>query len=1169
MKICVSLKRPLPIFFAVFFGLLSGITTVSASVIDAPHNETNHILCGDCHTYSLWWKYSPAGSRSDYTLIANSVCDKCHGPGQYAPNKLSHSFETMAEMHKAKNGDWQTKCVDCHDPHLQGQLDWEVLDPSLIPNVSLATGKRAPAAVTYDAGTNTSTFDYIDADAQSGWLDPALWSAKSGNTRGLILVIEDANGSMTFEVNSAIESVAIIHGTQPGAGTIEVQGELPATFADGATFALIYGQLLRQKITTPNGSERPVKFFDPNITYSSGITGGPADSVNTPPEGICQVCHYYTRYYNYDRQQPDSNDPLYPDGARVPAMSHNVNSTCNSCHGTDKGFKPINADHTFMTSGETSCANCHSASDDFVVDTHNGTCSHCHDMVAGPPILLGSVSTGTTGKWPSTPHNAGNCYDCHDTNGPGPDDITGDFTNHPKAMDSDGDPGNGIDGNGHEGQVTATPRCVEVCHFHKNKDIVSEIHTFNPNSYRTPSAPDPCVKCHQLTITLAGSYSGTTLLAKGTYPSSGPDAGKLKGSAVAGPGDCAHCHTTIASSWQFHPYTGAHSNQVYATGTNLCTRCHVYDQNSPNKVITTIHSNKCNLCHEPDQEGALVGLTATNGPGNCSHCHGADFVLHDLSKFVTFNHESYGLVVPEPATADVPCMECHNEGPDTILDIHSPIIIPPQVLPADFDPCLEYCHDNEGYLKGSASGHGIATLNGSVNYCSTCHADHTSNHPNHITSSSGDIYMNGFVAPTATCVSCHEGDRTAVVHNNKCLLCHEALFRQEIAVLRAGLPDPATYGNADGHLECIECHTKLDATFYSTDSRTTGDKLGHTKDTDHAGKVEATPGCATCHDGPPLYTVHQTFLCVTCHTPKGVLKGSASGHGTGKPAVGVQNDCVSCHGTFELHSSLPIILTHTYEVSLTPSCGIAGCHTNPDLVLGIHSTNGCATCHAPTGDLNTPAVPGGGDCVTCHTTYFDGHTHGTNEHYVSVGTDTSVTLLSGSQPCYDCHQNLNWPGTLTLHTINANGGCTTCHTSTRSVNIQAPYTDVPNVILVGSSSTPITCLDCHSDAVDYGHYCGNGVLNGVGEQCDNGPLNSNVTPDACRENCALPSCGDSVVDTSETCDDGPLNSDIAADACRTDCTPARCGDFVIDSSETCDDGNTVAGDGCSDTCQIE
>ncbi len=98
--------------------------------------------------------------------------------------------------------------------------------------------------------------------------------------------------------------------------------------------------------------------------------------------------------------------------------------------------------------------------------------------------------------------------------------------------------------------------------------------------------------------------------------------------------------------------------------------------------------------------------------------------------------------------------------------------------------------------------------------------------------------------------------------------------------------------------------------------------------------------------------------------------------------------------------------------------------------------------------------------------------------------------------------------------------------------------------------------------------CGNGVVEG-NEECDDGPNNSDTTPDACRTDCTLPHCGDAVVDTGEECDDGPNNSDSTPDACRTDCTAAHCGDGVVDTGEECDDGNTLDGDGCSSTCTVE
>jgi len=98
--------------------------------------------------------------------------------------------------------------------------------------------------------------------------------------------------------------------------------------------------------------------------------------------------------------------------------------------------------------------------------------------------------------------------------------------------------------------------------------------------------------------------------------------------------------------------------------------------------------------------------------------------------------------------------------------------------------------------------------------------------------------------------------------------------------------------------------------------------------------------------------------------------------------------------------------------------------------------------------------------------------------------------------------------------------------------------------------------------------CGDGVVDS-GETCDDGALNSDVAPDTCRTSCVPASCGDGVVDSGETCDAGALNSDVTPDACRTSCVPASCGDGVVDSGEQCDDGNTSDGDGCSSICQFQ
>jgi cysteine-rich repeat protein len=60
-------------------------------------------------------------------------------------------------------------------------------------------------------------------------------------------------------------------------------------------------------------------------------------------------------------------------------------------------------------------------------------------------------------------------------------------------------------------------------------------------------------------------------------------------------------------------------------------------------------------------------------------------------------------------------------------------------------------------------------------------------------------------------------------------------------------------------------------------------------------------------------------------------------------------------------------------------------------------------------------------------------------------------------------------------------------------------------------------------------------------------------------------CGNGKLESGERCDDG---NTLAGDGCGVTCQ-IECGNTYLDSGETCDDGNTVAGDGCSATCQIE
>ena len=111
--------------------------------------------------------------------------------------------------------------------------------------------------------------------------------------------------------------------------------------------------------------------------------------------------------------------------------------------------------------------------------------------------------------------------------------------------------------------------------------------------------------------------------------------------------------------------------------------------------------------------------------------------------------------------------------------------------------------------------------------------------------------------------------------------------------------------------------------------------------------------------------------------------------------------------------------------------------------------------------------------------------------------------------------------------------------------------------------------------------CGNGIVE-PGEECDDGALNSDTTPDACRSDCTNPSCGDGVLDPSlgETCETGndaqcpgncPQPGSFSACICPILGGNDRDLDGVADSEDNCPDfpnANQANSDGDSqgDAC---
>jgi fibro-slime domain-containing protein len=112
---------------------------------------------------------------------------------------------------------------------------------------------------------------------------------------------------------------------------------------------------------------------------------------------------------------------------------------------------------------------------------------------------------------------------------------------------------------------------------------------------------------------------------------------------------------------------------------------------------------------------------------------------------------------------------------------------------------------------------------------------------------------------------------------------------------------------------------------------------------------------------------------------------------------------------------------------------------------------------------------------------------------------------------------------------------------------------------------PDVCLNCTLAA------CGNGLPEpNLGEQCDDGVNDGGYGE--CAPMCKLgPRCGDGVVQAmSEQCDDGENNTGKYGE-CAPGCVYGPyCGDGKVQKPyEDCDDQNNMNGDGCSSACKKE
>jgi hypothetical protein len=170
--------------------------------------------------------------------------------------------------------------------------------------------------------------------------------------------------------------------------------------------------------------------------------------------------------------------------------------------------------------------------------------------------------------------------------------------------------------------------------------------------------------------------------------------------------------------------------------------------------------------------------------------------------------------------------------------------------------------------------------------------------------------------------------------------------------------------------------------------------------------------------------------------------------------TGSKTDCIDCHSGAEGDADWV-----TAELDPTTPAG----DKKHDSCSQCHESNGVLTGSAAGQDNSTlHGTDGGGDCVVCHGSYFDSHTHhdtGTNQVAYNSGVDRSHE--SNQTPCANCHTQsgdiATWTGVYGEH----NSSCDTCHNFTVDATGDAGTPAVGTVDTIIGTDATANCTTCH------------------------------------------------------------------------------------------------------------
>jgi len=759
--------------------------------------------------------------------------------------------------------------------------------------------------------------------------------------------------------------------------------------------------------------------------------------------------------------------------------------TCYSCHGTSTykvhglafdatlagQHNNLNNSANIGSGTETDCDECHNfydvtpATNDLnQLNLHSGLtnpCSACH--TAGV-AALGDAPTTIYNGWLDTGSSTAECEDCHAQRG--------DYTMHGLTPDSSPTTGVVPDHDHLLVNVGLSSDC-KGCHAASTVTEVITVHPANPTN---------CLACHK--------SIDTAVIAS---ISAGAD------NATPADQSCQNCHngadtlSNIAGDWYNHldpdhtvtTLNVLKNNTVSSPNTVNCVGCHTASPQVAIHDSVSTDGNACDTCH-PSSGLPLQGSATAyvSGTAECITCHGGGSAYFDshtdrsadwgstYSHVVQLNNAACGSGgdCAQPAGTQY-CWECHDDANGlknvNAQDQFTEIITEHSTVAGSAVDACETCHN-------STRGNGDGTVDEGKYGANATVQDVISS----VVSTLGDVQ----------CLDCHYDKRGGFGHGG-----HDSSHFD--------WTQPGTAETCGGNANTLlNCHGYVAA----------GNPV--VVDTLHNGTFASgyTSYCKNCHDNDGggdntlwgigldqngraynLYTQdsttdiqHQSTVCTDCHS--GNTSSTFDGH---------------------LHDHSSTVIKNTLTTPTTSNCTISGCHVAPagnGPFVGTgeaHAPSGCQTCHNANGGLingttgdATVNSGGGGECVDCHSAYFDGHVGrdvdapATNAH-AWILNDTQACGSGGDcgQPaspayCWNCHDDTN-----NLKNTNALDqfteiydehstvqgspvdGCETCHNSGRGNGDgtvdESKYGANATVLDVIATATPSTvqCLDCHYD----------------------------------------------------------------------------------------------------------